>query len=92
MLDHLNDEPYTTVRAELARALGRSGNARAAAALQTLFRDETEHLVLTRAARALVDLGLGQPIAGNRRLRVPLRARELWVVARRGKAGQHQGR
>jgi hypothetical protein len=81
-LDRLKDEPYTTTRAALARALGRSGNAHAAAALQALFRDDTEQLVLTSAARALVDLGLGQPIARNRMLKVPTRARELWVVPR----------
>jgi hypothetical protein len=85
--ERLKDEPYTTVRAALARALGRSGSPEAVAVLRALFRDETEQVVLTSAARALVDLGLGQRLSGDRELKVPRRARELWVVPR-GQEGQ----
>jgi hypothetical protein len=80
--ERLKDEPYTTVRAALARALGRSRSPEAVAILRALFRDETEQVVLTSAARALVDLGLGQRLSGDRELKVPRRARELWVVPR----------
>ena len=85
--ERLKDEPYTTVRAALARALGRSRSPEAVAVLRALFREETEQLILTSAARALVDLGLGQPLSGDRELKVPRRARELWVVPR-GQKGQ----
>lgn len=81
----LEDEPYTTVRADVARAIGVAGARDAIPALTRAFRADREEQVVAAAARALADLGAALPVRGGRRVRPPSDAREMWVVAPRAK-------
>jgi arylsulfatase A-like enzyme/HEAT repeat protein len=82
----LRDEPYSHVRAALVEAIAVNGGKKAVPALLELFRSETEEVVIASAARRLVELGAGLPVGGKRRVAVPPRARELWLVPS-GKVG-----
>jgi arylsulfatase A-like enzyme len=83
LVARLDDEPYTTVRVEVARALGLAGARESIPTLTKAFHSDREEQVVAAAARALADLGAALPVRGGRRVQTPSHAKELWVVAPR---------
>jgi arylsulfatase A-like enzyme/HEAT repeat protein len=81
LLERMRDEPYSMVRAAVARALAGWKHPAASAALAAAFREATADDVSAAAARSLARLGRAVPLSPRRTLRVPATARELWLLS-----------
>jgi arylsulfatase A-like enzyme len=88
LMARLQDEPYSTVRAAIALALGRFRSRTATEALVTAFHHDRDDAVSAAIAKALAKLGRGATVLKGRRVRVPSTAQELWVVTKPGADGE----